>query len=309
MARRCLFSFVLLAGLGFAGEGVTPPRVVPKLDPRYTREARRAMVQGTVLLEVVVDELGAPARISVLSPLGFGLDERAVEAVSQWQFQPGRKDGQAVETATTVSVDFRLFHRWFDAKPEEHRTSYNLAVDAIQSNHVPLREAARTGDGFPPDRELALRLIVEAANRSHPAAMFETGRMMMEGTRLAPDAGKGLELVRNAAVLGHRRAQFYLGSAYEQGAGVARDPEESRRYYRLCAALGETECQIRLAKLQLDSADRQERDLVQAVAWLDLAAERGSLDARMMLDELRPALTPKQIGWAGKFKAQFSQGR
>ena len=321
---------MLLGRLALGGDpnGQSPPRVVHKVEPLYTREARRAGVQGTVLLKAVIDPNGVAIKLSVLSPLGFGLDTRAVEAVSKWQFEPGRQSGQPVETTTIVPVDFRLFHRWFDPKPEEYRTSYNLAVEAIQAHKRDdqtldiVKDLARqkyppamylyaklleSGDGFPQDREQALRLIMEAANQNYPAAMYDTGRMMMEGKRLPIDIEKGLELMRNAAVLGNRRAQFHLGVTYETGGDVPQDLDRARQYFRLCAGMGEAPCQVHLAKLILERPDRRERDVVQAVAWLELAAEHGSMQAKMMLDEQRTALSERQISWVAKVKPQLVQ--
>ena len=71
------------------GPGVTPPRLVSKNEPAYTPEARANHVQGTVLLEAVVDENGRPVDISVISPLGFGLDEQAEATIASWKFRPG----------------------------------------------------------------------------------------------------------------------------------------------------------------------------------------------------------------------------
>jgi TPR repeat protein len=265
-----------------------------------------------------------------LSPLGFGLDDRAVEAVRQWQFQPAMKDGQPLKMATVIPVDFRIFHRWFDPKPEEHRTSYNLAVDAIQGHKrteqtlETVRDLAQqkyppamylyaklleAGDGFPRDPDQSLRLIVEAAGQNHAGAMYETGRMMMEGRRLPVDTEKGLELVRNSAVLGERRAQFYLGVAYENGDGVPQSTDRARQYYRLCARRGEAECQTRLARLLLGRPDRQERDYVAAIAWLELADEHGSAEARILLDRERPGLTPKEISWVASVKRELVRVR
>ena len=81
----------------------TNPKVLHRVEPRYTREARANGIQGTVLLEVVVDETGKPAEVSVLSPIGFGLDGRAVDAVKQWTFQPGMKAGHPVDEASPRS--------------------------------------------------------------------------------------------------------------------------------------------------------------------------------------------------------------
>src|ERR1035441_9216758 len=90
------------------GGGVSPPSVVTKVPPDYSDEARRARFEGTAILFVVVDENGAPRNLKVLRPLGLGLDEKAIEAVSQWKFRPGMKDGEAVPVQATIEVNFRL---------------------------------------------------------------------------------------------------------------------------------------------------------------------------------------------------------
>jgi outer membrane biosynthesis protein TonB len=45
--------------------------------------------------------------IKVQRPLGMGLDEKAIEAVQQWRFRPGMKDGKPVTVAATLEVNFR----------------------------------------------------------------------------------------------------------------------------------------------------------------------------------------------------------
>jgi TonB family protein len=307
------------------GPGVTAPKVIHRVAPYYTAEARQAQVQGTAVLEVVVDENGAPARISVISPIGFGLDERAREAVSQWEFRPGRKDGKPVKTATTVTVDFRLFRRTFDPRTEERRTSYNLAVEQIQT-HQRTEQTLETiknlaqqkyppamylyatlllsGDGFARDPDLALQMIQEAAAKYFPAAMFTEGRMLLEGRHLEKDPVRGLELVRNAAVLHNRAAQFFLGSQYEHGGLVPQNPDQARQFYRLCAQQGETVCQVRLAKLLLEKPGREERDYLQAIAWLELASDHGNAQAGLLLAPERPGLTESQTDWVDRLKAQ-----
>ena len=90
------------------GAGVSAPRLLFKVEPEYSEEARKAKWQGTVLLTVIVDETGRPNHISVLRSLGLGLDQKAIDAVSQWRFKPGLKDGKAVPVIATVEVNFRL---------------------------------------------------------------------------------------------------------------------------------------------------------------------------------------------------------
>ena len=335
MRARCFVGLCLAAGvsLGYQGDpayrasdGVQPAKVIRRVEPHYTPQARREMIQGVAVLEVVVDAQGNPARISVVSPLGFGLDERAIQAVSRWQFEPGTKDGQPVSTISTVEVNFRLFHHRFDPSNEARRTAFNLAVDDIQRNartaqtletirnlseqkYAPamylFAKILEAGDGLSRDPDLAFRLIVEATDRHFPAAMYEVGRMMMEGRRLERDPERGMELVRNAAVLRNRRAQFFLGAAYASGEGVPRDLDRAAQYFRMCAAEGETPCQVQLAKILLDRGE--ERDRLQAIAWLELSAERGNPEAKLILDEHRGSLSAKEVSWVSRIKPQLAQ--
>jgi protein TonB len=57
----------------------------------------------------VVDAQGHPRNIHVARSLGLGLDEKAVEAVRKWKFEPGTKDGQPVAVQVNVEVNFRLY--------------------------------------------------------------------------------------------------------------------------------------------------------------------------------------------------------
>lgn len=91
------------------GGGVSAPRAIFAPDPEYSEEARKAKYQGTVILWVVVGPDGKPHEIRVQRQLGMGLDEKAIEAVKQWKFDPARKDGQAVAVQINVEVNFRLY--------------------------------------------------------------------------------------------------------------------------------------------------------------------------------------------------------
>jgi TonB family protein len=95
-------------GVFRAGGGVTSPVVTFKVEPEYSEEARKAKFQGTVLLYIEVNDRGQPQNPRVMRALGMGLDEKAIEAVMKWRFQPGRKDGKPVTVAAQVEVNFRL---------------------------------------------------------------------------------------------------------------------------------------------------------------------------------------------------------
>jgi protein TonB len=90
------------------GNGVTNPVPISRPEPQYSEEARKAKWQGAVLLSLVVDENGKPTDIKVIRPLGLGLDEQAIEAVSHWTFKPGTLNGKPVKVQAQIEVTFRL---------------------------------------------------------------------------------------------------------------------------------------------------------------------------------------------------------
>jgi len=89
--------------------GVSAPRAIYRPDPEYSEEARKAKYQGTVILGLIVDSSGRPRGLKVEHGLGMGLDEKALEAVRNWKFEPAEKDGKPVAVAISVEVQFRLF--------------------------------------------------------------------------------------------------------------------------------------------------------------------------------------------------------
>jgi TonB family protein len=61
-----------------------------------------------VVLNLIVQRDGTVRDIRVVTSLGMGLDEKAIEAVKQWRFRPGQKGGQAVDVSAIIEVTFRL---------------------------------------------------------------------------------------------------------------------------------------------------------------------------------------------------------
>jgi TonB family protein len=95
-------------GIYRVGGVVSAPTLLFKVEPMYTDEARAAKYQGTVLVYVEVGPDGYAHNARVIQGLGLGLDEKALEAISQWQFKPGMKNGVPVTVQATIEVNFRL---------------------------------------------------------------------------------------------------------------------------------------------------------------------------------------------------------
>src|SRR5579872_12090 len=91
------------------GSGATPPRAIYSPEPEFSEEARKAKYQGVCTLGVIVDAQGRPTNIRVLNSLGMGLDEKEIQAVKTWRFEPAMKDGHAVRFEIAVEVDFHLY--------------------------------------------------------------------------------------------------------------------------------------------------------------------------------------------------------
>lgn len=300
------------------GPGITPPRLVYKVEPEYTPEATEAKVQATVAFEIVVSEQGKATDITVLSPAGYGLDERAEAAIRHWVFEPGRKGGERIPILATVEVHFRFRGVPFDRKAEQRRTRFNVALAQLSSEKEGVAAAALktmkeladaefapaiyqlgllycSGTLVPGDPERGAEMLQEAAKRKYGPAMYELGIQLLTGLSVSRDIEKGLDLLRGAAERGSRPAQFSLGLRYEKGDGVKVDRSKAQRYLRLCAAAGESVCQYRLAALLRADTDRNARHAVEAIAWLELAAGQGYSEAASLLATERPKLSAAQL--------------
>jgi protein TonB len=92
------------------GRGVVPPTLLKKVRPKYTAEALRQEIQGSVMLEVVVGRDGTPLAVRVTRSLDpGGLDEEAITAAREWRFTPGRVGETPVDVLVTIVLDFRIY--------------------------------------------------------------------------------------------------------------------------------------------------------------------------------------------------------
>jgi TonB family protein len=129
------------------GGGVSAPQALYAPDPEYSKEARKAKYQGTVVLWLVVDANGLPQEIRVQRSLGLGLDEQAVAAVQRWSFEPSKKDGKPVAVMINVEVNFRYYEELVphpESKGEPPRfpgvntSEYPLLVRLAASSQSPV---------------------------------------------------------------------------------------------------------------------------------------------------------------------------
>ena len=93
-------------------QGIVAPVVLQHVYPKYTSDAMRAKIQGTVEVQAVVAVDGSVARTRIVASLDktYGLDLAALAAAGQWRFKPATLGvgGPAVPVAVTLNLEFRL---------------------------------------------------------------------------------------------------------------------------------------------------------------------------------------------------------
>jgi len=90
------------------GGNITEPQKLSGPNPIYPEAARRARIQGVVVLECTIGKDGRVQRVKVLRGLPLGLTETAVDAVNKWKFQPSTLNGKPVEVLYILTVRFNL---------------------------------------------------------------------------------------------------------------------------------------------------------------------------------------------------------
>jgi TonB family protein len=97
-------------GVYSIGNGVASPIAIYQPKPKYTADAMRAKVQGTVVMEAVVLPDGTVTDIKIKRSLdqSFGLDEEAKKTAAQWRFRPGTLKGEPVAVRIQIELDFNL---------------------------------------------------------------------------------------------------------------------------------------------------------------------------------------------------------
>jgi TonB family protein len=90
-------------------DGMTPPRVLNSIDPSSNEYAQKYGIAGMELLRTVVDATGVPRQMAIARPIGFGLDEKAVDAIKNSRFRPATLNGQPVPVVVDLVVTFRIY--------------------------------------------------------------------------------------------------------------------------------------------------------------------------------------------------------
>jgi TonB family protein len=156
----------------------TPPTPIYSPDVEYTDAAKAAKFEGSCVVVVTVGIDGKPSNVLVTKKIGMGMDERAVETVSRWKFDPGRRYGKPVVSRLRLALTFKLFGN-------------------DSQKFIDLSQKAQAGD---------------------PAAEFELANAFFAGRDIPKDEAQGMALLERSARSGYARAQFQMGErSYDDG--------------------------------------------------------------------------------------------
>ena len=90
------------------GGEVVPPELINRVQPVYPEIARKARVQGVVIIEAIIDKQGYVTESRVLRGLPMGVSEAAAAAIGRWKYKPAMLNGRPVAVYLTVTVTFTL---------------------------------------------------------------------------------------------------------------------------------------------------------------------------------------------------------
>jgi TonB family protein len=146
------------------------PRVIYNPEPEYTEEARQARRGGTCSLSLIVGVDGKPRNIVVTKKVGMGLDEKAIEAVGKWKFEPARRYGRPVMARLNLSLNFKVFGDSDRIVELSQRAKIGDAAAEFE-----LANAFFEGREMPKDESQGMALLERAARDGLAQAQFQMG--------------------------------------------------------------------------------------------------------------------------------------
>jgi len=188
----------------------TPPTPIYSPDVEYTDAAKAAKFQGSCVVVVTVGVDGKPSNVVVAKKIGMGMDERAVETVSRWKFDPGRRYGKPVVSRLRLTLTFKLFGN-------------------DSQKFIDLSQKAQGGD---------------------PAAEFELANAFFAGHDIPKDEAQGMALLERAARSGFAQAQFQMGERTYGDGNAAENYVAAYVWYKQAQHSGFDQAEAKVTELE-----------------------------------------------------------
>ena len=201
--------------------------------------------------------------------------------------------------------------RGLDAYNAGHyKTAYNLTIPlAAQGDPGAdnlLGMMYELGKGVPKDLAKSVAYYRQGAEQGDQYAQYNLAVSYDAGTGVPQNYREAVKWFRRAADQGVSSAQYDLGVMFEQGRGTHKSFQKAARWYQKAAQQGHVQAQNNLAWLY-ENGQGVERNLITAYAWFDVAAAQGFELAQQKRDEIKVALTAKDLRKAQAKSDQFKK--
>ena len=319
-----------VSGIGvLADPGDQVPAVITQVFPWYPTKLYNSKYPGEVLVDFYVDTEGNVRNASVVRWTRPEFIPNSLEAVQQWKFRPGMRNGKAVNTHMQVPIVFGVDDHLNYSKIKDPEHLYQIGTWFQEDV------------GKKPDFAKALDCFRLAATQDYAKAQYALGMMYASGRGVKKDTVEGSRWIRLAADQDYAPAQCIVGMTYAAGEGVAVDLVEAVRWYRksarhdyaraqyllaICLNTGagtpanpdEAATLLKLAAHQhfipaasllgqcYFAGEAVEKDRVQAYSWLKIASIRGDKTAIEKLPIVERELSPREKAEGDRLATQYS---
>ncbi len=108
--QRAIDSALVISddGVNHVGGSVMPPRALHRQTPSFSQAARAMRVSGITKIYLWVETDGTVDHLRIMRPVGMGLDEQALDAVSRYRFAPATQDGKPVTVDIAIEANFQI---------------------------------------------------------------------------------------------------------------------------------------------------------------------------------------------------------
>lgn len=258
-----------------------PPALIGSITPELPDSAIKTYLEGTVVLEAQIDSDGVVGKVRVHESVQGGpggLDEAAISAVRRARFEPGRVNGEPVDSRLFIPVEFtRIIDRGFPQmlyKAQAGDVEAQYWIGSIYDyGHTHFIQA---------DDTEALRWYRLAAEQGYTKAQMELAEYYSQSYDVEPNYTEAMRWYRLAVENGNAEAYHIIGVFYDYGYGVEQDSTEAVRWYRQASERGDALAQTTLGWCY-EWGLGVSQDYAEAMRWYRLAADQGIMEAQFRI--------------------------
>jgi len=85
----------------------TPPQIKTQIIPKYPKEAKKARIEGSVIVKIFIDKKGTVTQTLILKGIPE-LNSAAIETINKAKFTPAKRNGKPVGVWTPISINFKI---------------------------------------------------------------------------------------------------------------------------------------------------------------------------------------------------------